>query len=257
MTFDRPRYDLWPTSYFFKANRDKASRPVSAMPNRFLTSLLTVNRPRAVEKLWITHRSIPRRSSPRPIMEKTSARLRRVARFKRNTAGPQPPSRIVPAGRRSPHACGAGPRAARSRLAALATCVVGQRELWLAERGPTVGLTFSRGQAPCGRVRPKAKRRGEPVVGCGTPANEPALSTPSRGGQRSRPRAGAGMPMAAALRWFWSSARHHRNPTVVARIIRILRHRTPIGLDFQHAEIVSDSCPNSMSDKRGLGGFGA
>lgn len=32
------------------------------------------------------------------------------------------PSRIVPAGRRSPRACGAGPRAARSGLAALAMC---------------------------------------------------------------------------------------------------------------------------------------
>ena len=34
--------------------------------------------------------------------------------------------------------------------------------------------------------------RREPVGGCGTPAEEPALSTPLRGGQRSRPRAGAG-----------------------------------------------------------------
>ena len=74
----------------------------------------------------------------------------------------------------------------------------GQRGLWLAERGPAVGLSLSLGQAPPGRVRPKAKRRGEPVVGCGTPANEPALSTPSRGGQRSRPRAGAGMAIPAA-----------------------------------------------------------
>ena len=61
--------------------------------------------------------------------------------------------------------------------------------------GLVVGLSLSLGQAPLGRVRPKAKRRGEPVAGCGTPANEPALSTPSWGGQRSRPRAGAGGPI--------------------------------------------------------------
>lgn len=74
--------------------------------------------------------------------------------------------------------------------------------------GPAVGLSLSLGQAPSGRVRPKAKRRGEPVVGCGTPAIEPALSTPSRGGQRSRPRAGAGAAIAAAQRRCASRGRH-------------------------------------------------
>lgn len=64
--------------------------------------------------------------------------------------------------------------------------------------GPAVRLSLSLGQAPSGRVRLKAKRRGEPVGGCGTPANEPALSTPSRGGQRSHPRAGAGVTIAIA-----------------------------------------------------------
>jgi hypothetical protein len=39
---------------------------------------------------------------------------------------------------------------------------------------------------------PEGNVRGEPVGECGTPASEPVLSTPSRGGQRSRPPAGAG-----------------------------------------------------------------
>jgi hypothetical protein len=48
------------------------------------------------------------------------------------------------------------------------------------------------GKARPGRVRPAGRGRGEPVGGCGTPAARPGLSTPSRGGQRCRPRAGAG-----------------------------------------------------------------
>lgn len=124
-----------------------------------------------------------------------------VSRLDGPPAAHSAPSRIVPAGRRSPHACGAGPRAARSGLAALATRVVGQQRFGLAGRGHVVGPSLSLGQAPSGRVRPKAKRRGEPVGGCGTPANEPALSTPLRGGQRSHPRAGAGVTIAIAQRW--------------------------------------------------------
>lgn len=41
------------------------------------------------------------------------------------------------------------------------------------------------------------------------------------------------------------------------RFVRILLCRTPADPDFQPAEIVSVSCPDGMSDKRGLGGFGA
>jgi hypothetical protein len=37
--------------------------------------------------------------------------------------------------------------------------------------------------------------------------------------------------------------------------VRILQRRTRGDPDFQRAEIVSVSCPDSMSDKRGLGGF--
>lgn len=53
-------------------------------------------------------------------------------------------------------------------------------------------VSFSLGQAPKGRVRPVGRGRGEPVGNCGTPANEPGLSTPLRCGQRSCPRVGAG-----------------------------------------------------------------
>lgn len=55
------------------------------------------------------------------------------------------------------------------------------------------GASFSTwGKAREGRVRPEGRGRGEPVGGCGTPAAWPGLSTPWWGGQRSRPRAGAG-----------------------------------------------------------------
>lgn len=54
------------------------------------------------------------------------------------------------------------------------------------------GLSLShQGKARQGRVRPVGLGRGEPVGGCGTPAFWPGLSTPSRCGQRGRPRAGA------------------------------------------------------------------
>jgi len=103
-----------------------------------------------------------------------------------------------------------------------------------------------------GRVRPEGRIRGEPVGGCGTPANEPALSTPSRGGQRSRPRAGAGITIEVAQRGFVGSERPPGTQLRMPRFGRILLNRTHANPDFQRAEIVSVSCPDGMSDKRGL-----
>lgn len=57
---------------------------------------------------------------------------------------------------------------------------------------PSPVVSFSLGQGPSGpRQARKGYSREEPVDGCGTPADRPGLSTPSRCGQRSRPRAGA------------------------------------------------------------------
>lgn len=57
---------------------------------------------------------------------------------------------------------------------------------------PSPVVSFSLGQGPLGpRQARKGYGREEPVDGCGTPAARPGLSTPSRCGQRSRPRAGA------------------------------------------------------------------
>lgn len=67
---------------------------------------------------------------------------------------------------------------------------------------PATGdVSFSLGQGPSGlRQARKGYGREEQVGGCGTPAARPGLSTPSRCGQRSRPRAGAGAPQPYAPR---------------------------------------------------------
>ncbi len=88
--------------------------------------------------------------------------------------------------------------------------------------------------------------RGEPVGGCGTPVEEPALSTPSRGGQRSHPRAGADAPLAFTSRRSADSTRRHRNP---------LRW-TPYERFPSHRNLMSVPCPTLMSDKGGLADFG-
>lgn len=94
--------------------------------------------------------------------------------------------------------------------------------------------------------------RGEPVGGCGTPAEEPALSTPLRGGQRSRPRAGAGTTTWRANRWVVdSSPALPRTPYALTATVRTHHRSAAEQPDFHYIEIVSVPCPNGMSDKGG------
>ena len=83
-----------------------------------------------------------------------------------------------------------------------------------------------RGKARQGRVRPEGRGRGEPVGGCGTPAAGPGLSTPSRGGQRSRPRAGAG---GTTSRYLAAFSAHHwarkANQDIAWRELLMARYR--------------------------------
>lgn len=113
------------------------------------------------------------------------------------------------------------------------------------------------GQAASRRVSPEGRGRGEPVGGCGTPAEEPALSTPLRGGQRSRPRAGAEIARRHANQWgvdrsptLWRTL-HTLTPMAPAR-----RPSAPEHPDFHNTGIMSDPCPRLVSDKGGLADFG-
>jgi hypothetical protein len=101
------------------------------------------------------------------------------------------PDRPLPARRlrRFPTWRGEEPLASqRGKGFAARGCQHGER-LWLEcilERPvpPLVDLSLG-AKARQGRVRPGGRIRGEPVGGCGTPANEPALSTGGRGNDDS------------------------------------------------------------------------
>jgi hypothetical protein len=177
--------------------------------------------------------------NPRPSICKRESRIARHC----VPVGALPP----PCGRRCP-CTSIRARGARRRLAV-------EQRIWLAEGacGRTTSVTWA---SRIAARQAEGNRRGEPVVSCGTPASEPALSTPPWCGQRSRPWAGAGMTIAVAQGRFAGSARHHRNPLRWPLFARFLLCRALADLDFQRAEIVSVSCPTPKSDKRGLGGFG-
>lgn len=92
------------------------------------------------------------------------------------------------------------------------------------------GSSFSAwGKAREGRVRPEGRGRGEPVGGCGTPAAWPGLSTPSWGGQRSRPRAGAGGTTGEAPAVFPSHRWAHNAVQDIARREPQVTQARPIG----------------------------
>lgn len=105
----------------------------------------------------------------------------------RRAVGALPP----PYGRRFP---GASIRARRR-----ARAVIGYRSLWLAEK--RLGRASNLGKPHRG-----ASGRRQPLRGAGGrlrnagQRSAPALSTPQRGGQRNRPRAGAGGPRTVANR---------------------------------------------------------
>lgn len=114
-----------------------------------------------------------------------------------------------------------------------------------------MAFSLSWGKPPRGASGHR-RRRGEPVGGCGTPAEEPALSTPLRGGQRSRPRAGAGTATWRANRWVVDrSPALSRIPYALTPTVRTHHRSAAEQPDFHHIEIVSAPCPNRMSDKGG------
>lgn len=140
-----------------------------------------------------------------------------------------------------------GPRAARSGRDGARGCQFVEPPL-IACRGKGWG----RSSLSTGASRPAARQaigdgRGEPVGGCGTPAEEPALSTPLRGGQRSRPRADAGTTAWQTNRWVVDRYPElSRTPYAVTPTIRTHHPSAAEQPDFHHIEIVSVPCPKGM-----------
>jgi hypothetical protein len=151
------------------------------------------------------------------------------------------PDRPPPAGRRSPHVYDAGPRAARSGRDGARDTAIGDWRLLLA-KGGNGRSAFSLGQ-PAGRCasRLKAMLPGSWWSGA---ERRPA--------ERRCPRAGAEPTIAPAHRWFAGGNSPLSRPAQGSHQVHVRCQRKG---DFYSAEIVLDSCPKFMSDKRGLGGF--
>ncbi len=125
-------------------------------------------------------------------LERVSARLRRVSRFRETpTVNNRPTGLPGPMGRSalSHRPTGGGARAPQSGL--VHSHVNSSTNCLVLQRGAYGWKSFSLWQAASRRVRPKARLARGPVGESGTPAMKPALSTPLRCGQRSRPPAGA------------------------------------------------------------------
>ena len=146
-----------------------------------------------------------------------------------------------------------GPRAARFGRDGARGCRFVELPLTACRKKGWGRLSHSTGASRLAARQAIGDDREEPVGGCGTPAEQPALSTPLRGGQRSRPRAGAGITTWRANRWVVDSfPALSRTPYTLTPTVRT-RHRSATEQpDFHHIEIVSVPCPNGMSDKGGL-----
>ncbi|NKA59962.1 hypothetical protein GO281_03753 [Ralstonia solanacearum] len=150
-----------------------------------------------------------------------------------------------------------GPRAARFGRDGARGCRFVELPLIACRKKGWGWLSLSAGASRLAARQAIGDGRGEPVGGCGTPAEEPALSTPLRGGQRSRPRAGAGTATWRANRWVVDrSPALSRIPYALTPTVRTHHRSAAEQPDFHHIEIVSAPCPNRMSDKGGLAAFG-
>jgi hypothetical protein len=156
------------------------------------------------------------------------------------------------AGRRSPTPparCPCGSIRARRR----ARYVVSDRWLQLCREGAFGRKTLSLEQAAFGASGRRLPSRGAGgrlrKAGLRT---EPALSTPLRGGRRSRPQLGAGAPtnrrVATVRRCDLSSPKTAQCSHQLHACLR------PWAISFE-PKSMSDSSPKRMSEKRGLGGF--
>ncbi len=161
------------------------------------------------------------------------------------------PDRPPSAGRRSPRVHDAGPRATRSGRDGARNGALVIDDFSLQRRGHW-SIDILSGASRIAARQAAGNARGKPVVGCGTPASEPALSTPQRGGQRSRPRAGAESTITPVHQRFSGRNLTRSKPDQGSLQFHVRFQRKG---DFLCAEIKSDSCPKVMSDKRGLGGF--
>ena len=194
------------------------------------------------------------------VMEKNkcapTARIRPLVKYRRSTIA-QPDCPALWAGRRSPTALRAAVPVRLNPGSRHSRCRIANQRLWLAEGGlwPADLLAWtsriaarqaegktSRGAG--GRLGNAGQRGGAVHALAGWEAQ---TSTGGRGkdnGSSTKLVFGAAYDISETRqRWL--------------RFVRILRHPTPVGPDFQHAEIMSVSCPDGMSDKRGLGGFRA
>ena len=140
-----------------------------------------------------------------------------------------------------------GPRAARFGRDGARGCRFVELPLIACTKKGWGWLSLSAGASRLAARQAIGDGRGEPVGGCGTPAEEPALSTPLRGGQRSRPRAGAGTTTWRANRWVVDSfPALSRTPFALTPTIRTHHRSAAEQPDFHRIEIVSVPCPKGM-----------
>jgi hypothetical protein len=191
---------------------------------------------------------IPRRLIS-PVMEKNkcapTSRIRPLVKYRRSTTA-QPDCQALWAGRRSPTALRAAVPVRLDPGSRHSRCRIANQRLWLAE-----GVLWSADLLAWTSRIAARQAQGKTSRGAGGRlgnAAQRAGAVHGRARERRWRQHNAGFGAAYGLsetrqRWL--------------RFVRILRRRTPIGPDFQHAEIMSVSCPDGMSDKGGLGGFRA